>query len=264
MKLPGHEQFIERVKEQVAQDHRLVGLLGGGSMLTGSMDEYSDLDFIVVYDPAHQEEIMEQRLTLVGSFGNLLSAFTGEHVGEPRLVICLYGPTALHVDIKLLSPAELKERVEDPLVLWERDREMSTILEQTTPDFPYPDPQWIEDRFWVWVHYGAAKLGRGELFECIDMITFLRGTVLGPLILVENGQLPRGVRKLEQQALGAITELEETVPSHNAESCYNAMQASIRIYQRLRQNLTHLMHKKEAEQVSVAYLNQVYNSLSTK
>ncbi|MER7057532.1 MULTISPECIES: hypothetical protein [unclassified Streptomyces] len=28
-----------------------------------------------------------------------------------------------------------------------------------------PDLQWIEDRFWIWVHYGATKLGRGELFE---------------------------------------------------------------------------------------------------
>jgi hypothetical protein len=30
----------------------------------------------------------------------LLVGFTGEHVGEPRVLICLYGPPVLHVDLK--------------------------------------------------------------------------------------------------------------------------------------------------------------------
>jgi hypothetical protein len=98
----------------------------------------------------------------------------------------------------------------------------------------------------------------------IDHITFIRSTVLGPLILIENGQLPRGVRKLEQFALSAITELEETVPSHNSESCYNSMQSTVRLYQRLRQHFTKLIHREEAEQVSITYLEKVYTSLSNE
>lgn len=264
MMLPNDELFIEQVKEIFTQDSRFIGLLGCGSMVAGTMDEYSDLDFIAVYKPAYQDEIMTQRLNIVEKLGGLLSAFTGEHVGEPRLVICLYGPNPLHVDFKFLTPHELEKRVEDPVILWERGTEISTILQKTSPLYPYPDPQWIEDRFWVWIHYGATKLGRGELFECIDLITFLRASVLGPSVLAEHGQLPRGVRKLEQHAADAIAELKETVPSYSAESCYIALRASISIYQRLRQNLTDLKYRKEAERVSINYLNAVYTSLSTQ
>jgi hypothetical protein len=98
-------------------------ILGGGSMVTGTMDEYSDLDLIVVYQSAYQEEIMNQRLNIVEELGSLLAVFTGEHVGEPQLVICLYGPSPLHVDFKFVTPKELEERIEDPLVLWEREME---------------------------------------------------------------------------------------------------------------------------------------------
>lgn len=264
MTLSMYKHFIEQIKERFIKDHRFIGLLGGGSLMTGTMDEYSDLDLIVVYQSAYQEEIMNQRLNIVEELGGLLAAFTGEHVGEPRLVICLYGPSPFHVDFKFVTPKELEERIEDPLVLWEREKEISTILQSTSPFHPYPDPQWIEDRFWVWVHYGATKLGRGELFELINLITFIRSTVLGPLILIENGQLPRGVRKLEQHALNTIAELEETVPSHNSQSCYNSMQSTIRIYQRLRQHSTKLIHREEAEQVSITYLEKVYTSLSNE
>jgi UTP:GlnB (protein PII) uridylyltransferase len=56
MTLPIYEHFIEQVKERFIQDNRFIGLLGGGSMMTGTMDEYSDLDLIVVYPSAYQEE----------------------------------------------------------------------------------------------------------------------------------------------------------------------------------------------------------------
>ena len=50
---------------------------------------------------------MAQRKVLAGTLGHLLHAFTGEHVGEPRLLICLYGPELLHVDLKFMDLAAL-------------------------------------------------------------------------------------------------------------------------------------------------------------
>jgi hypothetical protein len=52
--------------------------------------------------------------------GNLLAAFTGEHVGEPRLLICLFADPLMHVDLKFISLGQLSSRVEDPVILWER------------------------------------------------------------------------------------------------------------------------------------------------
>lgn len=227
-------------------------------MITGNMDKYSDLDFIVVYDAAFKEEVMKQRIQIAEKLGNLLSAFTGEHVGEPRLVICLYGTPTLHVDIKYVTVQELEQRVEDPIILWERESKISAILNATSSHYPYPNRQWIEDRFWVWVHYAATKLGRGEWFELIDHLTFMRSAVLGPLFHIKNGELPRGVRKLEEFEGEELEELKETIPSYSAESCYRALQMTIRLYQRFRQDSSGIEYKSEAEQASIAYLESVY------
>ncbi len=52
--------------------------------------------------------------------GHFLSGFTGEHVGEPRVLICLYDNPLLHVDIKFLTLEELHPRVETPVVLLDK------------------------------------------------------------------------------------------------------------------------------------------------
>ena len=263
MKLPVHEQFIEQAIGYVSQDQRFAGLLAGGSMMHGTMDEFSDLDLIVVYDSEFRREIMEQRFRIAEGMGSLLSAFTGEHVGEPRLLICLYGPAALHVDLKFVQPEELRSRIENPIILWERGSEISTILNESNPSFPSPDPQWIEDRFWVWVHYGAAKLGRGEWFECIDLVTYMRSAVLGPLAHIRSGHLPRGVRKLETCTPELLAELQGTVPTHSFESCYRALKNTIALYLRLR-DTGQIVPRKEAERVSVEYLDAIFASRSER
>jgi hypothetical protein len=102
----------------------------------------------------------------------LLSAFTGEHVGEPRLLICLYDNPLLHVDIKFVTLEEFGTRVETPVILFDRNSQLKQVINQTTAIFPYPDFQWIEDRFWTWVHYAALKIGRGEYFEAIDFFGY--------------------------------------------------------------------------------------------
>ena len=51
----------------------------------------------------YYDEIMAQRMAFAGTLGHLLHAFTGEHVGEPRLLICLFGPELLHVDLKFIT-----------------------------------------------------------------------------------------------------------------------------------------------------------------
>ncbi|OZB92410.1 nucleotidyltransferase domain-containing protein [Paenibacillus sp. XY044] len=260
MPLQMHEDFIIQAKEKLRQDNRIRGLLAGGSMITGIMDEYSDLDFIVVYDACYKEEIMKNRMQIAEKLGHLLSAFTGEHVGEPRLLICLYGQPLLHVDLKFVTIQELEQRVENPVILWERGEEVSHLFQRTASNFPYPDPQWIEDRFWIWIHYGASKLGRGELFELIDHLSFMRNTVIGPLLHIKNGELPRGVRKLEEYEGEELDELKETIPNHSTESCYHALKKTIHLYQRLRQHLGDFEYKSEAEQASIAYLESVYSS----
>ncbi|MNI07856.1 hypothetical protein D3C73_608730 [compost metagenome] len=259
--LKQHEDFIKNVIEQIKDDERFVGILAGGSMINNTMDQFSDLDLILVYVPSFKADIMMNRLQIAGEFGHLLSGFTGEHVGEPRLLICLY-KTPLHVDLKFVNIEELKGGVEKPIVVWQRNSSLSQLINEINFSFPYPNLQWIEDRFWVWIHYAATKLGRGELFEVIDFLSFIRGTVNGPLVLLKNNLLPRGVRRIETDAPDFIEELEKTIAVHEKASCYNAIKATISLYINLRQGYeSDIQLKSEAQQESIKYLEEVYGEM---
>jgi hypothetical protein len=212
----------------------ILGLAAGGSFITGLMDEFSDLDLILAAAPPSFSRVMDSRKAIARSMGPLLAAFTGEHVGEPRLLICLYGPPPVHVDLKFLTPEMLGSRVEDPVILWDRDGEIGGALQRASAAYPLPSLQWIEDRFWAWVHYVCAKIGRGELFEVLDCLAFLRARVLGPLAMLGTSARPVGVRRIEQSVPGFASLLESTVSRYDARDMLRALNAAIRLYRDLR------------------------------
>jgi hypothetical protein len=213
----------------------------------------------VIVDGANHAAVMSTMPQLAQAWGKLLAAFTGEHVGEPRLLICLYGDPILHVDLKFLTLDELEHRIEDPVVLWERGSAVSAVIGRTRAVEATVDVQGIEDRFWVWVHYAATKLGRGELFEVIDFLSFIRAQVLAPLYLAQQGLEPRGVRRIEQQAPAFADALDRTVAGRDRRQCAEAIQHCVELYRGLRANVdpARLVHRTAAEQASTGYLAQI-------
>lgn len=230
-----HRSFAEQLKLKFQSDSRIHSLLAGGSIIHGGFDKYSDLDFVVVVDPLHYDEIMAQRIVFAGTLGHLLHAFTGEHVREPRLLICLYGPELLHVDLKFVTLEMLTKRVEEPAVLFTRD---STALERQLAKFsaqwPNMTPEWFESRAWIWLHYAVVKLGRGELFEAIGMLAFFREQVLGPM-LYRRANLPqRGVRRIEFLSIDPDDLLTSTLATHDRDSVSMAIRMAVDAYITLR------------------------------
>jgi hypothetical protein len=231
------EQFAQRVLSVVKADGSVTGLAVGGSWLTNELDEFSDLDLILVTREKCSGD-KEKMLGYAGRFGELLAAFTGEHVGEPRLLICLYDHPFLHVDIKFLTIDELDGRIETPHILYDSDGLLQSRLTATPAKFPYPDYQWIEDRLWIWIHYVLLKIGRGEYFEALGFLAWLRGTVIGPLLHIRNGNLPRGVRRVETTiAAQDMAKLRSTLAGHEKRSLLEATENSIKLYAGLRAEL---------------------------
>ncbi len=256
---PLHAAFLREALPRLHSDERLLAVAAGGSLLTGSMDEYSDLDLVVAVEPAAVLQVMQERKPIAATLGNLLVAFTGEHVGEPRLLICLYGPPLLHVDLKFVSLPDITTRVEDPVILWEREGQLTAILQATEAVYPIPDLQWLEDRFWVWLHYGTTKLGRGELFEALDVLALLRSQVLGPLALRAQGRRPAGVRKVETQVPLYLPDLIRTTAPYDRLACVLALQAAAALYQQLRQQVGSgaFTVRTEAEEAALRYVDEI-------
>ena len=127
--------------------------------------------------------------------------------------------------------------------------------------WPAADPQWIEDRFWVWVHYGATKVGRGELFECLDMLAFLRATVLGPLIAQARGRRAAGARRLEQIAPELVPALEATLGDHTAAGLRGGAAGGRRALPLAGAGASELPHRAAAERAVDDYLAEIEQRL---
>lgn len=230
-----HQNFVDRLIVAVRDQPSILAVLAGGSLIHGGMDQWSDLDFVIVVDDADYHRFMSSRLSFAAGLGSLLSAFGGEHVGEPRLLICLYGPKLLHVDLKCVTADDLDRRIERPYLLYARDHcAIEARLDKAVIRWPDQDAQWFEDRVWIWLHYAVTKWGRGELFEAIGMIGFIRDQVLGPMLHRRAGQPQRGVRRIESPAIVDGASLKATVASHDRDSVADAIRAASALYLDLR------------------------------
>ncbi|HEV2566869.1 MAG TPA: hypothetical protein VGU19_17475 [Microvirga sp.] len=232
---PAHAAFLDRARGILSADPRIQALLAGGSLVHGGMDAFSDLDLVVVVEEGAYGEVMGSRMEIARRLGPLLSAFTGEHVGEPRLLICLYGPGPLHIDLKFVTLADLDRLVERPAVLWARDEgAVVERVDRAEIAWPNRDPDWFEARAWIWLHYGAARALRGELFEAIGMLAFFRDQVLGPMLYRRAGRPQRGVRRIEAHGLDGTGRLAATIARHDLASVKAGLVAAIDLYLDLR------------------------------
>lgn len=246
--------FVENAVARLRNDPRVEAVLVAGSAITRSDDAFSDVDLVIVCRDADHAATMDDRHAIAASLGLLLAAFTGEHVGEPRLLICLYDAPLLHVDLKFVTRAALAQRVETPLVAFDRDGTMDTTLRAGTAEWPAHPPEWFEERFWIWVHYGATKIGRGELFEAHDLLTFVRAQVLGPMIARHLGQPQRGVRRIELDAAAHVPELAQTVARYDRGDCWRALEVTVELYRRYRNDRVPQNLRPERERAVLAYV----------
>lgn len=254
-------EFADKAKTILEPDDNVIGLAVAGSWLTNEIDEFSDLDLILV---TKQKISNDKNLMLdyAKRLGNFLSGFTGEHVGEPRVLICLYDKPLLHVDIKFVTIDEFHSRIETPILLIDKNGQLEKAIISSEAKFPYPDYQWIEDRFWTWIHYALLKIGRGEYLEAFDFMGFLRMVVLGPLLHIKNNNLPRGVRKVEISLESEdFAKLKLTIPAYDRQSLLDSLRNAVSLYRQLR---TELFDKKvglqnDTEKKVMNYFDEIEN-----
>jgi hypothetical protein len=253
--------FVERAIAAAQADPRIVGLTAVGSAAAGVMDEFSDLDFVVVCQDEDQPGLLHDATAFAAGLGPLLTSFTGEHVREPRLLLCLYGPPPLRVDLTFVASSDFIHGAEDGRILWQRNGALDAALRRAPASRPTASPQWIEDRFWIWIHNGSTKLGRGEYLACLEEMAFLRRTVFGPLIAQLRGHRPNGVRRLEQIAPDLVPALAATVGDHSATGCLKALRAAVDLYHGLRGESPELVRRTGAEAAVLTYLAEIETRL---
>ncbi len=258
-----HETFVEQVIDKIRDQPGMIGLAVGGSWITGELDAYSDLDLVLVTE--HKIGGDEQQMkAIAATFGHLLNSFNGLHVGELRLLICMYENSLRHVDIKFVTLEEFQDRVEDPVILWEKNQALTEVIHLYPSQWPTVDYQWIEDRFWTWIHYLSLKLGRGEHMEVVDGLSYIRVHVIAPLMQLKNGQLPRGLRKAEINWIPADLEaMKATIPQYSPRSLCDAVEKNIELYLRLSKLLypPSVQRNEHLKALSIDYFHDIRRQL---
>jgi predicted nucleotidyltransferase len=244
-----------RLVEIARDDPRILAVVEGGSTARGESDGWSDLDVAVVCTDDGRPELVDESFDIASRLAPLLTSYSGDHIGLPRTRMCLFGPPLLHVDLDFITVGELEEGV----ALWEREPGLLARAAVPSGGFTVA-PQWIEDRFWSWVHYLAAKIGRGAFLDCVDGLAYLRSMVFGPMVATQYGRRSQGVDRIELYASPVLVEeLGRTLGGTTRQACLDAVHAAVELYQRLRneQEAPGLVRRSGAEKASLDYLAEV-------
>lgn len=255
--------FINHALPELKHDPRVAGIaLGGSYIQKETMDEFSGLDFVIAINDDDWENVLSDRVLIAERLGTLVAHFTGEHIQRPNQLICLYDDPLIHVDLAFMPLSQVGKRFDNPVIMYEKDSAMSEAYWQQPVITPIPDMQWFEDRFWIWAHFIATRIGRGDLFDAIDSISHLRLNVLGPLISMKNGLPAHGVRHIERDSPHDARMLIETVAAYDAKSAVRALKAATDIYISLRGvNKAGLFLREDAERAALQYLKRISDRL---
>jgi len=253
---PPFQAFVTRALAALQADLRVEALAVTGSAVSGTMDPWSDLDLVVFVADAEEAALTPEHPALAARLGPLLVAHRGDHVGEPRLLICLYDPPLLHVDLKFVAMRDAPtQRLSRLRLLWARGS--PPALPEPAPPRPF-DTQWCADRLPGWTHYLAVKVGRGELYEALDSLGTLRARVLGPLIAMEAGVRPRGLRRLEETGSPRLDALARTVCPPERAAVVRASQEAVALAAALLDAVApEVQRHREAEARTLAFLRGV-------
>jgi len=255
--LPLHRAKLEATTVFSRTMPGVIGLVVSGSLATGTADAYSDLDLKIVTSDKLHDEAVEHRDELVEAVGVPVARFTAEHVGHPDMLIVLYDDL-IHIDFYPVRLGDLsaKNGGMPSWVIWSQDDDIAVALGGPA-DAAGVDLSWIEARMWTWVWYTHSKILRGELYEALDALQYLRGNVLFALLAETSGVRPYGSRRAEQHVgeLGPL--FARTVPALERDAVLDALRATVELYQRLADPLLEQRGVERDEDARAAVLSKL-------
>jgi hypothetical protein len=117
-------------------------------------------------------------------------------------------------------------------VVWSQDDDIAAALGGAA-DAAGVDLAWIEARMWTWVWYTHSKILRGELYEALDALQYLRGNVLFALLAETSGVRPYGSRRAEQHVGELGPQFARTVPALERAAIMDALETIVELYLKL-------------------------------
>ena len=211
-RFPRHRAKADAACRAASADPDVVGMVVTGSFATGEADELSDVDLRVYVRPDAVEDVCARIPDLAAAAGHVVALFVAEHLGIPALTIVLY-EDLVHVDFDVVAADRAAEHNDGlpAVVLWEREP-ISDALPGTYAPEVAAGVRWLEARIWTWSWYIQSKVLRGELYEALDGLQYVRDQVLFRLLAFGRGDRPAGGRRAEAVVGDHADAFARTVP----------------------------------------------------
>lgn len=238
---PAHRHLLERAVAHFQPDPRVVGLAVSGSIATGEMDFYSDIDLEVVVRDEDFDAVFAERDKIAEQVGNPLFRFDADHLPfENHFYIVLY-PGAVKLDFMYERASGIQPGWGwlNCLILKDSDGLLAQAkaASQGTQPAP-PDPESLlalNQKFWTWCWYVFGKIVRGELWEALDGIHGIRSMALLPMLAWTTGGRPEGFRRLERKIDPTTADrVAATAAMLQSEGLYAALLAEMALFRELR------------------------------
>lgn len=196
-RLPRHRAKAESACRAALTDPDVVAMVVTGSFATGIADELSDVDLRLYARPDAVEGVVARVPDLASAAGSVVALFVAEHLAIPTLTIVLYDDL-VHVDFDVVAADRAAEHNDGlpAVVLWEREP-ISDVLPGTYAPQVAAGVRWMEARIWTWSWYIQSKVLRGELYEALDGLQYVRDQVLFRLLAFHGERRPAGGRRAE-------------------------------------------------------------------
>jgi predicted nucleotidyltransferase len=233
-RFPRHRAKADAACRAASADPDVVGMVVTGSFATGEADELSDVDLRVYVRPVAVESVVARIPDLAAAGGRVVALFVAEHLGIPTLTIVLYDDL-VHVDFDVVAADRAAEHNDGlpAVVLWEREP-ISDALPGTYVPEVAAGVRWLEARIWTWSWYIQSKVLRGELYEALDGLQYVRDRVLFRLLAFHGERRPAGGRRAENVVGDHGDAFARTVPKAlDPASVLAALREEIDLYRTL-------------------------------
>ncbi len=242
-RFPGHRARLIEASTIFSSRDCVAGLLLGGSFAYGNPDFYSDIDLYIVVRDEHFDVLFAEHVEIANSLGKPISAFIADHnPGGLYDYIVLYDDF-VKVDFIYLRSSQLHVMPKWGRfrVLYDPEAVLSTLVScsrNLQATFQLADPLVLNQKFRGWCWYVFGKLMRGELWEALEGVSFIRERALLPMINAKNGFVDEGYRRLEKKMDDELAhDLQLTVASYDKEAVFSALLNEITLFRDLRNEL---------------------------
>lgn len=170
-------RLLERLTAAAAADDRILGLLLYGSRASGTADGYSDMDVGVITTNAGAEEVIRNRVTLIGQVGEPLFL---EDFGEPANAhVILADGAAFEFIVRPIG--ELVDDGPHRIVLDKDGQLAAALARKASPEVAAASDEDVRQQihyFWHEVEHVATALSRQQLTWAHGSLEEMRGICL--------------------------------------------------------------------------------------